>query len=332
MKKLKNQLHSDTVISDKLHIGIELELIAKGNGAREHDEDSCYESRMESHREYIQDMSLRELLVNSLGVSLTQDQVSSLESYIDQDAIIDSEMESYSHHSECDDDDCGHYFGGVDRDDVASELTELTGNTSFKVVEDGSIHSEESGSDAEVCWNYYASKDTLKDNERIFKYLKDNDFTFNKSCGLHINLNNYLNIPKVTIETSSLDFLFNLVAPSRRGNSFCTAKGMSGSVKYSMIYNQGDRLEFRFFSPTLEVVKLNHYVVLANTIYKRLAGKNSKLPKKTEKYLLNKMIEVNGISEPIALATLALVNSIKTANAYKHKKSINQLEENVEVA
>ena len=88
---------------------------------------------------------------------------------------------------------------------------------------------------------------------------------------------------------------------------------MSCDQKYSMIYNQGDRLEFRFFSPTLNGEKLNNYVALANVIYRRLAGKDAKLSKKVRDYLIHKMIFVNNLSMDIALDTINKINTLKCA-------------------
>jgi hypothetical protein len=92
---------------------------------------------------------------------------------------------------------------------------------------------------------------------------------------------------------------------------------MSSTEKYSMIFHQDDRLEFRFFSPTLEADKLNHYVNLANTVYKRLAGKNAKLSKKTASYLYNKMTAINGLTKERAIDTLNKVNNLLSAESYK---------------
>lgn len=328
--KKKSDLNRDSVQSSGFHVGIELELFSK-TASSEHDEESCSESRRASHRDYLECMDLRELLEVCRGVTFNSDQVSALESYIDRNQIIEDEMDHFASYSECDDSDCGYYFG-LDRRQIERDLLDITKNTSVKVVEDSSIDSPDSGSDAEVCWNYFASKETIKDNSKILGYLKDNGFSFNKSCGLHINLNNYLNIPKIEIDTAHFDFLFNLVAPSRRKSTFCNNKAMSATQKYSMVYHQGDRLEFRFFSPTLESEKLNHYVVVAKTIYNRLAGKNSKLPKRTYSYMYNKMISVNGINETFAAATLDSVNLIKSARSYMHKKIDDNENETSEVA
>jgi hypothetical protein len=145
------------------------------------------------------------------------------------------------------------------------------------------------------------------------KKLRQLGCEFDKSCGLHINLNDYLKINKAgSIPTAKLDFLFNFVAPSRRQSNYCNHFGISTNAKYSMIYIQNDRLEFRFFSPTLDPEKLNHYVRLAHTVYKRLCGVDTKLPKKTMNYLLDKMVNVNGVDKKVAMDSIKKVNSLKS--------------------
>ncbi len=311
MKPSKNELKRDKVSSDTIHIGIELELIAPCSDGSGHDDDACAESRADQHRDYINGMSVREIVEYQCGVILSRDDARSLESYLDLDTMRDEAIENWEDYEGCRG-DCGYETnnGSHARDEIQSDLKRLTGNNSFKVVSDGSINHDSDETDAEVCWNYFISKDTLKDNETILKHLKSIDCRFNTSCGLHINLNNYLKVPAAKIETSALDFLFNFVAPSRRASNYCNNYGMNNS-KYSMIFNQGDRLEFRFFSPTLEAEKLNHYVTLAHHIYKRLAGIDAKLPKKTMKYLLDKMSKA-GIDELTAFNTLKKTNSIKS--------------------
>ena len=313
MKKLKkSDLRKDCVTSEGLHVGIELELIVEGEADSTHDDDACSDSAFESHSEYLHSMSTRDLLIDRIGLSRSE--ADSIEPYFDRDAFIESELNSWSWDG-CDDSDCPYNSeDGNTREEMTDYFTDLTGNNSFKVVEDGSLRPDSGEIDAEVCWNYYISKDTVKDNALILEKLKSKwGARFNKSCGLHINLNNYLKIDQAhTIPTHMLDFLFNIVAPSRRGNQYCAKYGMANE-KYSMIFNQNDRLEFRFFSPTLEADKLHHYVVLANTIYKRLAGKPSKLPKKTSEYLFKKMTGVNGIDASIAQYTIDRVNDLKDA-------------------
>ena len=83
-----------------------------------------------------------------------------------------------------------------------------------------------------------------------------------------------------------------------------------------MIFHQGDRLEFRFFSPTLEAVKLNHYVNLAKTIYRRLAGQDAKLSKKSVAYFLDKMTKLNGLTQERAMDTINKVNALIPARAF----------------
>lgn len=303
MKK-KSELKRDKVESTGFHVGIELELVAPCEGGSGHDDDAC----LESQREYFNDLGTVGILRDY--ECLSRDQANAIAPYFNEDAWIDSYMEGW----ECDG-DCSFRGSGDDvRDEIRAELKALTGNASFKVVEDGSIHPDDDETDAEVCWNYYASKETIKDNEKILKYLTDRGCDFNKRCGLHINLNNYLNVSRdIEISKDDLAFLFNFVAPSRRESTYCTRSGMHGEEKYSMIYNQGDRLEFRFFSPTLDAEKLNHYVTLAHTIYKRLAGKNAKLPKRTADYLLEKMVKLNEVPKYVAMATINKVNALKSA-------------------
>lgn len=304
----KNNLRPDRVESEKLHVGIELELAVSCDNESGHDDDACEEAARENYS----GESASSILRNNIG--LTREEANQIESYFNLDSWIDDQMADYS----CDDDECPYNHNDADseRDRIESELKELTGNQSFKVVSDGSIKTDSGEIDAEVCWNYYASKETVKDNEKILKYLNDNSMKFNASCGLHINLNNYLGIKAIEIPASEFGVLFDFVAPSRRKSNFCTKFGMSGTEKYSMIYNQGDRLEFRFFSPTLEADKLNHYVILANTIYNRLAGRNKKLPKNTAEYFINKMTKVNGLSIERAEKAVSFVNSILSASKY----------------
>ena len=318
MKLVKNELKKDCVASEGFHVGIELELTAPSTGSdREHDYDACNEDRRSS----LEHDGARETLVNYFDLSTAQ--ARQVENYFNFDEWLDNYMDDYT----CDG-DCGHYSGGNHQDtraQIAKELIALTGNKSFKVVEDGSIQvsSEEEETDAEVCWNYFASKETLQDNEKIMKYLRNFGCDFDTSCGLHINLNNYLHVPEERIDASELSFLFDFVAPSRRTSSYCSSYGMGRSShgeKYSMIFNQGDRLEFRFFSPTLEAEKLHHYVVLANTVYKRLAGKKSRLPKKTENYLIEKMVKVHNRTLEQCKETIEQTNTLKSAEHFRAKR------------
>jgi len=308
MKKTKKDLMANRVESDKFHVGIELELKAPGEESSEHDDEACEDS----YRSSLVDEGARGALMNDFG--LTRNEATSLEDWFNFDAWIDSRMDGWS----CEDSECPYRHCGAEstREDLCNDLQRLTSNNSFKVVSDGSINTGSGEIDAEVCWNYYASKDTVKDNARILEALKAKGLTFDKSCGLHINLNNYLNVPAVSIGTDALGFLFNLVAPSRRQSSYCNKYGMSGAEKYSMLYNQGDRIEFRFFSPTLEAEKLNHYVSLANVVYRRLAGKDAKLSKKSRIYFIEKMTKVNGLTMSLALDTIYRIDSILKATDY----------------
>lgn len=321
MKKsnLKNTLKRDRVESESFHVGIELELKADGSGERHHDDEGCLDSYLESLRSSGPADALR----NYFSVGRTA--ADSLEDYFNFDAWLDAMAESY----ECNDDGCSYWSGGEDdvRETLCENLRELTGNSSFKVVSDGSIQCDGEEIDAEVCWNYFASKETVRDNAKILKHLKDAGCRFDTSCGLHINLNNYLKVPAATIETDQLSFLFDFVAASRRNNNYCRRYGMATGEKYSMIYHQGDRLEFRFFSPTLEAEKLNMYVHLANVVYRRLAGKNAHLSRKAVAYFMKKMVEVNKLTAERAAYAIAQVNSIRPALEYQPIQTVD-VEEN----
>jgi len=320
--KKKNQLRPDSVTSDAFHVGIELELLAPcTDGEGDHDDESCEAS----YRECI-DEGAASVLRNEFGLS--RDQASQLEDYFQYDAWLDARMEGWY----CDDSECGHrsHNGDAKREEMEADLTRITGNDSFKVVPDTSVKTDGDSTDAEVCWNYFASKETIRDNAKILAYLTDEGCTFNQSCGLHINLNNYLELDVAEIPTEKLDFLFNFVGASRRKSTFCTRMGVSNSSKYSMIYHQRDRLEFRFFSPTLDPVKLNHYVTLANTVYRRLAGQPAKLPKKAMIYFLEKMVKVNGVSEEVAKDSLKKVNSLKSLAVFKAIESEREAAANME--
>ncbi len=323
-KDKKLRLDCDRVNSKSFHVGIELELKVQGDdddGEREHDDDACHESQ----ESYYADQSPHCILMDYFNLSrAVAEQVAA---YFDQAAWVNNMMQDWV----CDDSDCAHYSGGGDGDAVRSaieaDLIAQTGNRSVKVVSDSSIDTENGGIDAEVCWNYFAHKETFADNKVILDRMSSEfNAKFDSSCGLHINLNNYLKVPQVEIPTSALDFLFNLVAPSRRKSTYCNRAGMSctnlDDNKYSMIYHQTDRLEFRFFSPTLDAEKLHHYVVVANTVYKRLAGKASKLPKATADYILNKMTTVNGKTVEDAAHTIACINDIKYAMFYEVPKVV----------
>lgn len=306
MKQNKNNLRKNNVYSDNLHVGIELELGIPSDDIDTHDDLACYDNV----RDYWSSLSKVEILKDHFGLSHSEaDQIAP---YFDSEQAIDDIMAGWS----CEDIRCSYLHRGIDRDEMSRELSQLTGNNSFKVVSDSSIDVYNCV-DAEVCWNYYAHKDTIKDNAKILKWLSDQGAEFNTSCGLHINLNNYLNVPQANIPTGELDFLFNCVAPSRRKSSYCNKYAVSHDEKYSMIYHQEDRLEFRFFSPTLDADKLKHYVILANTVYNRLAGKDKKLPKKTAEYLVNKMIATNNIDEEIAHETIRKINSIRSVASYQ---------------
>jgi len=305
----KKSLKEDTVDSDTFHIGIELELCVNGGDGESYGESHDDEACRDSHMENLGD----EAYILCHHLNLTLDQASAVECYFDRERWVEDYRDSWR----CVDHNCAHKSNsGEDaRAQIRERLVALTGNSSFKVIEDGSITKDSHQTDAEVCWNYFASKETVKDNTKILAFLKNEGMTFNTSCGLHINLNNYLNVPNVVIKATDLDFLFDFVGASRRNSRFCSRFGMN-SEKYSMIHNQGGRLEFRFFSPTLEASKLNHYVTLANTVYKRLAGKESKLPKRTAQYFVEKMVKVNGLTQARAELSIARVNGILAATSY----------------
>jgi hypothetical protein len=249
-------------------------------------------------------------LRNDFG--LTLDQANQIESWFDADGYRESELENWEWNG-CDDSDCPYNNGGEDsaREEIARTLKNLTDNASIKVVDDSSVHCDSGTTAAEVCWNYFISKETIRDNKKILDKLSELDCTFDKSCGLHINLNNYLKLEQsITIDATELAFLFNFVAKSRASSAYCNRYALSGDQKYSMIYNQGDRLEFRFFSPTLDSEKLNHYVALANVIYRRLCGKNVRLSKKSTQYFLKKMVDINGVDPLEAKATIQKLNTL----------------------
>lgn len=308
-KKNKKELRQDSVTSKGFHVGIELELKAPCDGGG-HNDDACYEARYESERDYLRDdLGAAGILREFFDVS--RETSNRLAEYFDTEAWVSNYMDNWE--SDGCSGDCA--FGGNShevRENIANELETLTGNSSIKVVEDGSINCDDDQTDAEVCWNYFASRETLADNVKILKHLEGMDCSFDNSCGLHINLNNYLNVPTNTIDKDQLEFLFNFVHESRRNSNYCNRIGMSSS-KYSMIFNQSDRLEFRLFSPTLDAVLLNHYVTLANTVYRRLAGKNAKLPKRTAAYFLEHMIKVNNLSAEVASASILAVNTLKSS-------------------
>lgn len=289
------------VESDAFHVGIELELKAPCEG-EDHDDEACTENQ----REYLEQEGSRSILINYIGLSRSD--ADSVSSYFNTDAWIDDYLNGWH----CDDSECPFRRGNGDdaREKIESDLIQLTSNTSFKVVEDGSIKIDDSSTDAEVCWNYFASRDTVKDNEVILTYLDKVGCKFNESCGLHINLNNYLKVKPQEISTEKFAFLFNYVAPSRKESTYCNRHAVSSIDKYSMIYHQTDRLEFRFFSPTLNAEKLNAYVSLAHFIYKRLAGKNVIMSKKLQKYFVDKMVNVNKLTMKEALDTINKTNNI----------------------
>jgi len=222
----KSDLESDSVNSDSIHVGIELELIAPNSSEREHDDSACAESASQSHRDSLESASLHTLLNDYCGQNADRDLCRFLERIggLNISDIIDQEVESYESDHDCDDSDCCFWSESDDGDcgheTLRDDLQELTGNASFKVVSDGSISHNSGESDAEVCWNYFISKDTIKDNTKIMTYLKSKEMRFNKSCGLHINLNNYLEIPQLEIATSELSFLFNFVSDSTSSTEF----------------------------------------------------------------------------------------------------------------
>ncbi len=91
-----------------------------------------------------------------------------------------------------------------------------------------------------------------------------------------------------------------------------------------MLYEQGDRVEFRFFSPTLEAEKLNHYVSLANVVYRRLAGKEARLSRRSQEYFTVKMMKVNKLSLEVASASIAQVNTLPTYAALQAEERIDR--------
>jgi hypothetical protein len=150
-------------------------------------------------------------------------------------------------------------------------------------------------------------------------YLHDHaESEFNDSCGLHINLNDYLReksgagAVSMEIPTRRFDPLWRLVAPSRRENTYCNRQAFSRSQKYSMIFAQADRWEFRFFSPTLDAVKMNHYVQLANVMYRRLNGQPAQLSVATMEYFVAKMkADPRKFTDEQIHDTLVFVNTLR---------------------
>lgn len=309
----KEELHPDRVRSDRLHVGIELELRAPLK--REHQDEACEDTRRAAFIQHRLANANRREILQSFGIPAASvprvEHFFSLGDYVRQNA----EREFDSDPLEGCDGECFHYTSSSEstRLWVTSELTALTHNRSFKTVRDGSVRFGSSQCDAEVCWNYPATRECVKDNEKILGWLESEGLTFNESCGLHININNYLGVRAPNhIPTSALAFLFNFVAKSRATNQYCNrfAIAPANGTKYSMIFEQGDRLEFRFFSPTLKPEKLNFYVHLANVVYRRLAGKPARLSKKASLYFIEKMMNTNGLSRTTAEYSIHRVNNI----------------------
>ncbi len=309
MKKTKRELRRDYVDSTHFHVGIELELKAPCEN-NSHDDAAC----IDSQTEYFSRMSATEILRDHFD--LTRSAAENVGGYFNREGWVSYMMQDWECEGGCNY-ECSN--GQETRDEIRRALERLTGNTSFKVVEDGSIETGDDFADAEVCWNYFASKETLSDNKKILDYLKERDCEFDTTCGLHINLNNYLHVPIAEIPTEKLSFLFKFVAPSRAKSSYCNVMAVSNKHKYSMIYHQKDRLEFRFFSPTLEASKLNAYVTLANTVYRRLAGRDAKLPRKARTFFLDKLQTVNGYSQEETLLALQMVDRIQPILSYVDK-------------
>jgi ferredoxin len=280
LKPAKNQWRPNNVVSDTFHVGIELELYMPIEG--EVDTEACEERQIESMRSDLESISNFDILRDYMGLS--RDEARSLEDYFDSETWINDYMDGYT--VECGGRRCEYCEGrsGDGREALADRLKDLVNNPSFKVVDDGSIEAEGNTIDAEVCWNFNARIEAFKDNFKILEALKKEGAEYNKSCGLHINLNNYLKVPKNYIPIEDLDFLFKFVAGHREDSTYCTDDGGMNTAKYSMIYNQGDKLEFRFFSPTLNAELLNNYIMLSHIVYKRLAGIDTKLPKPVAEY------------------------------------------------
>ena len=310
LKITKNALNPDTVKSDTFHVGIELELkMPSQSGAG--DPATCVQNQIDTMRDELESLSTNTLLQDYEG--LDRSSANAVQPYFNSDKYINDYLDSY------DPDVCGDcdYCNGdseQERDALADKLSSLTGNTSFKVVSDGSIELSFNEIDMEVCWNYAASKDMIKDNKKILDFLKTNGASYDKSCGLHINLNNYLGLTREHIKSrQDLLMLFNFVAGHRSASTYCNSAGLANE-KYGMIFNQKDRLEFRFFSPTLDANLLNAYVYLANTVYKRLAGIDAKLSKRVAKYFVSRMIRYKKLTELQAWDAIQQVNSISKAS------------------
>ncbi len=163
MKKNKSILDKDRVKSDTFHVGIELELLTPHSGSDAHDDDACNENRFNMQRRYLHDEGARDILENYLNIPRAES--SRVAEYFALDRWIDDYMNDWSDDG-CDDSHCGYRSGSGDdiREEMRQELVELTGNQSFKVVPDGSLSPDGDETDTEVCWNYFASKDTLADN------------------------------------------------------------------------------------------------------------------------------------------------------------------------
>lgn len=170
IKNKKSKLYKDTVMSQSFHVGIELELIAANDedGEREHDYDSCSSAGEENYRDYLESMGAEGFLRDRVGLTISD--ARTIAHHYNLQAAIDTEMSQYDH--ECEG-DCGYYTGGVDSELIRNELTKklrgMTGNASFKVVNDSSLDlDEDKECAAEVCWNYFAHKETITDNTKNF--------------------------------------------------------------------------------------------------------------------------------------------------------------------
>ena len=66
MKKSKNSLKRDSVNSNTIHVGIELELIAKCDGScSSHNDDACHDS----YRSMLEEDSSESILMDNLGLN-----------------------------------------------------------------------------------------------------------------------------------------------------------------------------------------------------------------------------------------------------------------------
>lgn len=317
MKKQKQNLSQDTVESNTLHVGIELECITPA--VMDHDDYDCQSNGRANYRQELEDMSCSSILRDYFNLDNADS--TSLAPYFRRQTWAQHQADEYTH--ECDGDcDYQHADHETTREQMQEELHELTNNPSIFVEGDGSLRPSHDETDTEVVWNYYAAKETIKDNALILNYLKRKGSRVTVDCGLHVNLNDYLkdNRPMNirALPKAQFDFLWAFVEDHRKNSSYCNREFLSFSEKYCMIFAQTDRWEFRFFGATFDAELLNQYVTLANVIYRRLHGLNAQLSKSAIQFWIRRMKVLKRSSEVIADA-IAKVNTLQ---------SLKQIEEN----